>query len=154
MRVEPPAVPYRYMYIDHLGPINVKIDGRKTKVYLLCFSCMWSRYINLQMSLDLSTENFLRAFQMHVHKFGMPSKVVSDSGTSLIAGGNIIKDYLKDPDTREYLEEHGVEEVNFSQYYKGNSALGSLVESSVKITKKLILAQLKTRLFHITILNF
>lgn len=99
---------------------------------------MWSRYINLKMCADLSVESFLRAFQMHVHEFGMPCKVVSDSGTSVIAGSNIIKDFLKDVDTREYLQEHEIGEISFTQYYKGNSAQGSLVESAVKLVKKLI----------------
>jgi len=112
MRLNPPSIPFRYLYLDHLGPINVKIT-------------------------------FMRAFQMHVHEFGMPSQIISDSGTSLVAGANIIKDFLKDHHTLNYLKEHGIEELNFTQYYKGNSAQGSLVESAVKLTKKLLFGSIR-----------
>ena len=35
-RVCPPNVAYRYIFMDFLGPIEMKSDGKKVKVYLLC----------------------------------------------------------------------------------------------------------------------
>ena len=53
-RVCPPNVAYRYIFMDFLGPIEMKRDGKKVKVYLLCVTCMWSRAINLIICMDLS----------------------------------------------------------------------------------------------------
>ena len=58
--------------------------------------------MDIQICRDLSVHNFLRVFQMHVHQFGIPRRVVSDSGSSIIASANIITDYLKDVITRVF----------------------------------------------------
>lgn len=131
------------MYLDHFGPYNVKIQGKKQKVYALLLTCLWSRAINLRICLDLSVDEFLRNFQMHVHEYGMPSQVFSDLGSSNVAGTNVISDFLKDHDTQEYLQEHGVKEFKAIQYYKGNHDLGGLVESLVKVSKRLVYGSMR-----------
>ena len=45
---------------------------------------------------------------------------------------------LNDIQSKNYLEEMGIKSVNFDHYFKGKSALGSLVETCVKFVKKLI----------------
>jgi len=137
-RINPSEIPFRDVYVDHFGIYNVKIGGSKQKVYLLLFSCMFTRAFNIQICCDMSVNSFLRAFQMHVHKYGMPSRVFSDSGTTIVAGGNVISDFLKDEACQVYLGSHGVKSLEFSHFCKGNSSLGSLVESGVKMCKKLI----------------
>jgi len=137
-RIDPSQVPYRYIYMDYFGPYNARTNAKKSKVYILCITCMYTRAINLKVCIDLTVGEFLRAFQMHSFEFGVPTSVVSDLGTQLVAGGNIIKDFLKDPVSSKYFEENNVTQIMFEQYPKGNSALGSLVESCVKLTKRLI----------------
>ena len=154
MRVSPPSIPFRYMYIDHLGPVSCRSNGIKEKIYFLCFSCMWSRAINIEICHDLSVKSFLRAFQMHVHQYGLPETVISDSGTSMVASANIITDFLKDVDTKEYLEMFDIAEVSFSQYYKGNPELGGLVESAVKLVKRLIFGSIKNNVLSYFDLEF
>ena len=104
---------------------------------------MWSRAVNLKVCVDLSTTKFLRAFQLHVFEFGVPQYCFSDLGTQLVAGGNIILDFLKDPMTQNYFQENNVKPMSFDHYFKGRSELGSLVESMVKQTKRLIYGSVK-----------
>lgn len=47
-------------------------------------------------------------------------------------------DFLKDVETQMYLEERNTKVIKFNQYFKGCNKLGGLVESCVKLTKKLI----------------
>ena len=68
---------------------------------------------------------------------------MSDLGTQLVAGGNLITDLLKDPETQLYFQEHNINPTSFDQYFKGNHALGSLVESCVKMTKILIVGAIR-----------
>ena len=142
-RVNPSTIPFRDVYIDHFGPYNVKFSGQSKKVYVLIFSCMFSRAVDLHLCYDAGVDSFLRAFQMHVYKYGMCERVFSDSGTTLIAGGNVISDYLKDYITKAYLDEYGIRNVSFENYYKGNPALGGLVESLVKLCKRLIYGSIR-----------
>ena len=49
-----------------------------------------------------------------------------------------IRNYLHEPATESYFRENNVRITEFRQYYKGCSELGSLVESCVKLCKRLI----------------
>ena len=54
-----------------------------------------SRAKNLQISYMIVTE-FFRAFQLHTFKHGIPARVYSDTGSSLVASGVLMKDCLRD----------------------------------------------------------
>lgn len=142
-RMCPPQVPYRSIFMDYIGPFQIKQSGQKVKIWLLCITCTWSRAINLKICRDMSLVEFLRAFQIHCFEFGVPSHCVTDLGTQMVAGANLIEDYLRDPDTKIYFGEQGATPIQFKQYYKGCSELGSLVESCVKITKRLIFGAIR-----------
>lgn len=136
-RLNPTNIPFSEVFIDHLGPFYVK-GVEKTKVWLLCITCLWSRAVNLKIAEDLTTEAFLRNLQMHSFEYGVPLKVFSDLGSQIVAGANTISSFLNDPEVSSYFKEHGFLTTKFQQYYKGCHKLGSLVESCVKQTKKLL----------------
>ena len=137
-RVSPPTIPYRYVFADFFGPYWVYWEGKKIKAWILCITCLWSRAINLKVCVDMTTQSFLRAFQLHCFEFGVPELCLSDQGSQLIAGGKIIEDFLNDKDVKAYFKENNIKPLNFQHYYKGRNELGSLVEICVKMTKRLI----------------
>ena len=55
-----------------MGPFYVKKEDKQVKVYILVFTCMWSRAINLELYIDLSVIEFIRGFQLHCFKHGVP----------------------------------------------------------------------------------
>ena len=65
-RISPKEIPFRSIFIDHIGPINVMLNGIRRKVYILIITCLFTRAVNLVVSRDLSTDEFLLAFQRHV----------------------------------------------------------------------------------------
>ncbi|XP_068224198.1 uncharacterized protein, partial [Palaemon carinicauda] len=142
-RLEPPNIPFKYIFIDHLGYFQVKYQQKKIKVWILCITCLWSRAINLKICFDLSTVEFLRAFQIHTYEYGIPELCLSDLGSSLVAGANIMTDFLRDSDTQAYFEENNVKSPTFEQYFKGCHPLGGLVEVCVKMVKQLIHGSIK-----------
>ena len=137
-RVNPPNVPFRYVFLDFIGPLMIKEGDKNNKVYLLCITCMWCRAVNLITCLDLSVNEFLRGFQIHSFQFGIPEYCISDLGSQLVSASNVIKDYMKDHETQSYFERNGVKSLEFDQFVKGHSQLGSMVEVCVKFTKRLI----------------
>ena len=54
-----------------------------------------------------------------------------------------MNEFLNDSDTLQYLNENDIKFFEFSHYPKGNSELGGLVESCVKIVKRLIHGSIK-----------
>ena len=137
-RINPTSIPYRCIFIDYIGPYLVLINGDKVKCNILCFTCVWSRAIHFELCRDMTTKTFLRAFQKHIFKNGLPDEIFADLGSQIGPGVNTIKEFLNDVDTKTFLSSQNISGPNFSQYYKGNSALGSLVESLIKIVKRLI----------------
>ena len=63
---------------------------------------------------------------------------MSDQGSQLKAGAQIVTDFLKDVEVDKYLKTHNIKGITFEQFYTGNSALASTVESLNKQIKKLI----------------
>ena len=146
IRVDPSQIPFSNIYVDYIGPFYAKVSGEKSKLYLLCITCMFTRAVNLKISYDLSVKEYLRSFQLHCFEYGVPTHVISDLGTQLVAGANIIRDFLKDCETQRYLEEFNIKTITFEHYYKGHSELGSLVESCVKLVKRLIYGAIRNNI--------
>ena len=91
-------------------------------------------------------KEYLRALQLHIFEFGIAEYVLSDSGSQLVAGANVVADLLKDVESRNFFDEHNMKITKLEQYFKGSHALGSLVESCVKLTRKLINSSIKTNI--------
>ena len=62
-------------------------------------------------------------------EFCVPELCLSDLGSQIVAGANIICDFIKDVDTQNYFKEQGIKPLKFDHYFKGCNELGSLVES-------------------------
>lgn len=88
--------------------------------------------------LTLTVEHFLRAFQLHCFEWGVPEFCYSDLGSQIVAGSNLINNHLSDFATIKYFSDRGIKPLKFSQFPKGCKELGSLVESCVKLVKRLI----------------
>ena len=147
-RINPSQIPYRNVFIDYLGPFEVTIKSQKQKIYILLFTCLFTRAINLKLCLDQSLKNFLRGFQLHVFDHGFPSLCLSDLGSQIVAGSEIITKHISDPYTKQYLEENQIKSVSFSHYPKGCEKLGGLVETCVKMVKRLIYGAIRNNLLN------
>ena len=137
-RSDPPKIPFSTVFTDYIGPLTVKVEGKSKKVWLLLITCLWTRAVSLQICQSADTREFLRNLQIHINKFGLFSVFFSDLGSQIVAGSNLISNFLDDIECHNYFQASGINRVVFSQYAKGNSELGSLVECLVKQTKNLI----------------
>ena len=141
-RVEPSPVPFRYVFVDHMGPYYVHNEGTKTaprKVWVLVICCLWSRAINLEICNDLSANSFLKSLQMHIFKHGLMELCLSDLGSQIVAGSNRIEAYiLNDSEVYKFFKYNNIQGPKFEQYFKGRHELGALVEVCVLLTRRLI----------------
>ena len=141
-RLSPPNVPFRYLFLDYIGPFTVKLNQTTTKVYLLCLTCMWSRAVNLVLTRNLTLDGFLKAFQTHCYSHGVPEYCVSDCGSQIVPGGNVIQNFINDPQSRKFFEENGVSPIKFEQFPVGSKKLGGMVEICVKLVKRVLNASI------------
>ena len=148
-QVCPPKIPFRFMYLDYLGPFNIKTGNSKVKVWLLIFTCVWSRAINLKICHNLTVQEFLRVLQVHIYEFGMSELIVSDLGSQITAGAKTVHTLLNDPVSSSYFRDNNMKIPSFEQYFKGCPKLGGLVESTVKLTKKLIYGGIRNNVLNL-----
>lgn len=94
--------------------------------------------MQLHVSHDMTVRSFLLAFQTQILREGMPTHVISDLGSQLVAGSKMIRGFFGPEEIKTYLQENGIRQVTIDHYAKGNNKLGSLVESCVKLVERLI----------------
>ena len=137
-RISPPPLPFASIFLDYMGPFDIKMNGVRKKIWILIITCLWSRAINMLICFRADVKEFLRSLQIHIYSYGMFGSCMSDLGSQITAGASIITEFLDDHETSSYLERHGIDRVQFQHYCKGNSSLGSLIENCVKQTKRLM----------------
>lgn len=81
---------------------------------------------------------FLKALQLHIYEYGLFRECRADLGSQITSGFNSLRVFFSDMETQTFFRENGIASLVMEQFCKGNSALGSLVESLVKQTKYLI----------------
>ena len=143
-RISPKPEPFAQIYLDYAGPFKTRLGNSVIKVWLLIITCMWSRAINIIICRSLETEDFLKSLQVHIYMYGIFSTCVSDLGSQLTSGASVIKSFLDYEDAKNFFQSHNVSPCTFSNYPKGNSALGSVVEVCVKQVKLLIRKTIKS----------
>ena len=62
------------------------------------------------------------------------------------SGGNVIQDFFKDHKAKAFFEDNGMKTPEFIQYAPGNHALGGLVESAVKLTRRMLSSSIKNNI--------
>ena len=104
----------------------------------MAFTCLYTRAVNLKITRTANVKDFIRAVQLHCLEYGIFQSCLSDLGSQIQAGANIITNFLNDPETSKYLSCNHISKIEFQHYAKGNSSLGSIIETIVKQVKFLV----------------
>ena len=146
-RINPEAIPFRNICVDHCGPFLVT-DGlkQKCKVYVLVISCLWSRAVNLVICRSMEKSSFLRALQVHIFENGFPSLIISDNGSPIVAGVEQTASYLNDTESVKFLKKHNINTLKFHPYPANSPKLGGVVESMVKQVKRIITSSIRNNI--------
>ncbi len=149
LRVNPETIPFRNLSLDYIGPFNINgVSGGKVKTYILTLASYWSRAVNLIVCDSLDTSSFLKAIQLHIFEYGIPSKIISDNGTQIVQGIALLKKVLSNIEVRNFLKQHKIENLNFNPYPANTSKLGGIIESLVKQVKNMIYSSFKLKNFY------
>lgn len=65
--------------LDYAGPLFVRNKGLSSKVYILLFTCASSRAIHLELTPDMKSPAFLRAFKRFSSRRGKPDEIINDN---------------------------------------------------------------------------
>ena len=102
---------------DFAGPILYKLrNKREGKAYLVIFSCSLSRAVHLELATNLETTTFLSCLKRLIARWGRPSVIYSDNGSTFVKAAKWQTQARRDEELNGFLESHDVKwEFNLSR---------------------------------------
>ena len=99
------AKPFQHTGIDYTGHFFVKNQDIKSKVYILIFTCMNTRYVHLELVNSMSLDEFILAFVRFYNRFGFPQVLYSDNARTFASGSALISELIAtDTFQREFIK--------------------------------------------------
>ena len=84
--------PFTYTGVDYFGPLYIKVNRNREKVWVCLYTCLVTRAVHLEMMHDMTTQQFLLGFRRLVARHGKPKKVISDNAAQFkLASDTIYK---------------------------------------------------------------
>ena len=105
------APAFTFTGLDYAGPLYVKEAKTKTgkKVWICLYTCCVTRAVHLDVVPDLTPGAFLRSFRRFTARRGLPSKIVSDNGTTFKSASKQLAELMNNPGVKQYLAEKRVQ---------------------------------------------
>ena len=121
--------------IDHTGHFLVLNNEEEVKVYLLLLACSATRFVNVEVCFDMSTQGVISALKRHCGIFGRPTTIYCDNHPSYHSAADMLEEFNKtveSPELMDYLSDQGI-------YFKWSPSLsphrGGQFEAMVKLLK-------------------
>ena len=126
--------PFQHVGVDYTGHFWVQdnITANAVKVYILIFTCLNIRAVHFELVTDMSTKNFLLAFQRFCNTYSIPEYLYSDNAKSFLKGGMILENALKSKEFEEELEKCNIRHIRIPVY---SAWVGSAWERLIRTMK-------------------
>jgi hypothetical protein len=127
--------PFTFTGIDFAGPLHVS-EGKKKpsyKVWICLYTCCVTRAVHLDVVPNMTAEAFMRSLRRFTARRGLPSKIITDNGTTFQAASKMLKTLMKDSKVCRYLAELRIE---WSFNLPKAPWWGGVFERLVKATKR------------------
>ncbi|XP_058984311.1 uncharacterized protein LOC131805082 [Musca domestica] len=132
--------PFTHTGLDFAGPFDIKsYTGRYcriTKGYVCVFVCFSTKAIHLEATSDLSTSNFLAAFNRFVSRRGCPLHLHSDNGTTFVGASKRIAKNFIDTSNQALMSNYAHQNLTWHFIPPGARHMGGLWEAGVKSFKQ------------------
>ena len=101
--------PFDVIGVDYAGPIACKENQRSTrKAYILLFTCSLSRAVYIELTKDMTTEQFMPCLKALIARRGRPSKIYSDNAKTFIAASKAIEKIMRSEELHNYLAKNKI----------------------------------------------
>ena len=94
-RLTPNLPPFTHVGVDYFGPLNVLVGCRVEKRYGCLFTCLVTRAVHTEPTVQLDAHSFLMAFRRFISIRGYPKEIFSDNGMNLVAGERELREALQ-----------------------------------------------------------
>ena len=126
--------PFQHVGVDYTGHFWVKdnLTNQTVKAYILIFTCLNIRAVHFELVTDMSTKNFLLAFQRFCNTYSIPQYVYSDNAKVFLKGGMILEKALQSKEVKEELERCNIKHIKIPVY---SAWIGSAWERLIRTMK-------------------
>ena len=103
------AMPFQIIGTDYAGPIYYRTKSKKeSKAYILLFSCSLSRAVHLELTPNLTTNEFIKCFKRLIARRGRPKTVYSDNAKTFQVAAKWLKQVIKTEEFNEFLTKENI----------------------------------------------
>ena len=126
--------PFQHVGVDYTGHFWVQdnVTAQAVKVYILIFTCLNIRAVHFELVTDMSTKNFLLAFQRFCNTHSIPEYLYSDNAKSFLKGGIMLDNALSSKDFLEEMEKCNIKHIKIPVY---SAWVGSAWERLIRTMK-------------------
>ena len=114
--------PFTTVGVDYAGPLVIKhytytsskgtqnaFTSCSGKAWVCLFTCTVSRAVHFEIVIDLTPSSFLRCFKRFVSRRGLPSRIISDNGSTFKSASRELQRIVNHPRVKQYLSEISVQ---------------------------------------------
>ena len=102
------AISFQVIGTDYVGPIYYRTRSKKEpKAYILLFLCSLSRAVHLELTPNLTKNEFIKCFKRLVARRGRPKTVCSDAKT-FQAAAKWLKQVIRTEEFNEFITKENI----------------------------------------------
>ena len=87
--------PIAYTDVDYFGPLMIRQKRSNVKRYGCLFTCLTTRAVHLEVSVDLSSDAFVNALRRFLSRRGPVVHIYSDNATNLVGAERILRESIQ-----------------------------------------------------------
>ncbi len=125
--------PFEHVGVDYTGHLWVRDEtGKSIKMFILIFTCLNIRAVHFELVPDMSSHNFLLAFQRFTNLYSIPKFIYSDNAKTFLKGGSILEQSLTSNEFQEELKKNDIRHIKIPLY---SAWIGSAWERLIRVLK-------------------
>ena len=110
--------PFYHVGVDYTGHFWVmdELGDKSVKMFILIFACLNIRAVHFELLPDMSSENFILAFQRVCNLYTIPQYLYSDNAKSSLKGGSILENSLHSEEFQAELDKCKIKRIKIPLY--------------------------------------
>ena len=102
-------MPFQVIGTDYAGPIYYRTKSKKeSKAFILLFSCSLNRAVHLELTPNLTSNEFIRCFKRLIACRERPKAIYSDNAKTFKAATKWLKQVIKTEEFNEFLTKENI----------------------------------------------
>ena len=137
--------PFAYCGIDYFEPLLVKQRRSQVKRYGCLFTCLTSRAIHIEVTMDLTTDAFINALRRFLSRRGPVLHFFSDNGTNFVSAEKTLREALHQWNQHQIEDFLLQKEIQWTFNPPNASHMGGAWERMIRSVRRILTALMTER---------